>query len=110
MGTSRTSKPENQGIAIDDSGVLSQANDVDLIERRRAQIVQAAVTLFARQGFYRTTVQEIAREASVSAGLIYHYARTKEDVLLLTLLHVLETYRAVAPQSHTTNAREQKRG
>jgi AcrR family transcriptional regulator len=90
---------EARGISIDASGVLSQANDVDLIERRRAQIVEAAVSLFARQGFYRTTVQEIARKANVSAGLIYHYARTKEDVLLLTLLHVLDTYRAVVPKA-----------
>ena len=70
---------ETRGISICASGVLSQANDVDLIERRRAQIVEAAVSLFARQGFYRTTVQEIARKANVSAGLIYHYARTKEE-------------------------------
>jgi len=100
MSTSRMTRPDGQhGIAIDASGVLSQANDVDLIERRRAQIVQAAVSLFARNGFYRTTVQEIARKANVSAGLIYHYARTKEDVLLLALLHVLDTYRAVVPQA-----------
>lgn len=100
MITSRLSKPDgHQGIAIDATGVLSQANDVDLIERRRAQIVQAAVSLFARNGFYRTTVQEIARKANVSAGLIYHYARTKEDVLLLALLHVLDTYRAIVPQA-----------
>lgn len=98
MSRSRTSKAQTPaGISIDASGVLSQANDVDLIERRRAQIVRAAVSLFARQGFYRTTVQEIARKANVSAGLIYHYARTKEDVLLLALLHVLDTYRAVVP-------------
>jgi AcrR family transcriptional regulator len=92
----RTTKSD-EGIAIDSSRVLSQANDVDLIKRRRGQIVAAAVSLFARQGYYRTTVQEIARKADVSAGLIYHYARTKEDVLLLALLHVLDIYREEAP-------------
>jgi AcrR family transcriptional regulator len=86
-----------QGFAIDSSQVLSQANDVDLVKRRRKQIVDAAVELFAREGFYRTTVQQIAKRANISAGLIYHYARTKEDVLLLALLHVLDTYRAETP-------------
>jgi len=86
-----------QGFAIDSSQVLSQANDVDLVKRRRKQIVDAAVELFAREGFYRTTVQQIAKRANISAGLIYHYARTKEDVLLLALLHVLETYQAEMP-------------
>lgn len=96
MRQPRTIKSD-EGIAIDSSRVLSQANDVDLIKRRRGQIVAAAVSLFARQGYYRTTVQEIARKADVSAGLIYHYARTKEDVLLLALLHVLDIYREEVP-------------
>lgn len=88
---------ESQGIAIDASLVRSQASDVDLVKRRRKQIVDAAVELFARDGFYRTTVQQIAKRANISAGLIYHYARTKEDVLLLALLHVLDTYRSETP-------------
>ncbi|MDO8878944.1 MAG: TetR family transcriptional regulator [Pseudolabrys sp.] len=88
---------ESQGITVDASQVRSQASDVDLVKRRRKQIVDAAVELFAREGFYRTTVQQIAKRANISAGLIYHYARTKEDVLLLALLHVLDTYRSETP-------------
>lgn len=88
-----------QGITIDASQVESQASDVDLVKRRRSQIVDAAVSLFAREGFYRTTVQQVAQKANISAGLIYHYARTKEDVLLLALLHVLDTYSAEIPRA-----------
>lgn len=87
------------GMAVDDSRVLAQASDVDLVKRRRRQIVEAAVALFSREGFYRTTVQQVARKADISAGLIYHYARTKEDVLLLALLHVLEIYQAEVPKA-----------
>lgn len=97
MKQSNTMARGEHGVAIDSSQVLSQANDVDLVKRRRKQIVDAAVELFARDGFYRTTVQQIAKRANISAGLIYHYARTKEDVLLLALLHVLDTYRAETP-------------
>ena len=88
---------ELRGIAIDSSEVVSNASDVDLIRRRRQQIVSAAVALFSRRGFYRTTVQDIAVRAKVSTGLIYHYARTKEDLLLLALLHVLDSYREKVP-------------
>ncbi len=73
--------------------VKSQVTDVALVQRRREQIVTAAVELFATQGFYRTTIQQIARKAGVSTGLIYQYAETKEDVLLLALMHVMDRYR-----------------
>lgn len=77
--------------------VESQTGDAGLVQRRRAQIVQAAVKLFSKQGFYKTTVQQIATEAQISNGLIYHYARTKEDILLLALVSVLEEYKRELP-------------
>lgn len=79
--------------------VKSQTDDADLVQRRRGQIVQAAVKLFSAQGFYKTTVQQIAAEAQISNGLIYHYARTKEDILLLALMSVLEGYKQELPRA-----------
>jgi len=77
--------------------VKAQVGDEALVQRRRAQIVAAAVDLFARQGFYRTTIQEIAKKAGVSCGLIYQYVADKEDVLLLVLLSVIESYKQEIP-------------
>ncbi len=77
--------------------VESQVMDAELVELRRDQIVAAAVALFAKQGYYKTTILEIARKAKISVGLIYHYARTKEDVLFLTLLSVLASYKREIP-------------
>ena len=79
--------------AFDPMVVKSQVTDVALVQRRREQIVQAAVELFSTQGFYRTTIQQVARKAGVSTGLIYQYAETKEDVLLLSLVSVMERFR-----------------
>ncbi len=50
-------------------------------EERRAQIVQAAVKLFAAQGYARTTTSDIAREAGISEGTIYNYFASKQDLL-----------------------------
>ena len=87
-------KPSSQvRTPFDPMVVKSQVTDVALVQRRREQIVTAAVELFATQGFYRTTIQQIARKAGVSTGLIYQYAETKEDVLLLALMHVMDRYR-----------------
>lgn len=77
---------------FDQTVVKSQVTDTALIQRRREQIVEAAVTLFSTKGFYRTTIQEVAKKAGVSTGLIYQYAETKEDVLLLALMSVMSTF------------------
>jgi AcrR family transcriptional regulator len=77
--------------------VKSQVTDEALVQRRRGQIIAAAVELFSHQGFYRTTIMDIARKAGVSAGLIYQYVTDKEDVLLLTLLSVLDSYKQEIP-------------
>jgi TetR/AcrR family transcriptional regulator, fatty acid metabolism regulator protein len=50
------------------------------IDRRR-QILDAAVRVFARQGFHACRVSDIAREAGVAYGLVYHYFDSKEQVL-----------------------------
>lgn len=50
-------------------------------EERREQIMAAAVKLFARQGFARTTTKEIAQEAGLSEGTIYKYFASKQELL-----------------------------
>jgi TetR/AcrR family fatty acid metabolism transcriptional regulator len=49
-------------------------------EKRRA-ILDAAVRVFARQGFHTCRVSDIADEAGVAYGLVYHYFRSKDEVL-----------------------------
>ena len=78
---------------------VSQVGDEELVRQRRAQIVAAAVRLFSEQGYYRTKVQEVAKRAGVSAGLIYQYVRDKEDLLLLSILDVLDSYSAEIPRA-----------
>ena len=48
---------------------------------KRRQILDAAVRVFARQGFHSTRVADIADEADVAYGLVYHYFSSKENVL-----------------------------
>jgi TetR/AcrR family transcriptional regulator, fatty acid metabolism regulator protein len=48
---------------------------------RRRQILDAAVKVFARSGFHRARVGDIAEEAGVAYGLVYHYFRSKEELL-----------------------------
>lgn len=77
--------------------VTSSVTDAKLVEQRRGQILCAAVKLFSDKGYYTTTISQIAREARVSTGLIYQYFGDKDDILLLSLKLVLETYEKEIP-------------
>jgi TetR/AcrR family fatty acid metabolism transcriptional regulator len=46
------------------------------------QILEAAVKVFARQGFYQSTIAQIAKEAGVADGTIYLYFKNKDDILV----------------------------
>jgi TetR/AcrR family fatty acid metabolism transcriptional regulator len=50
-------------------------------EEKRRRILDAAVHAFARKGFHACRVSEIAEEAGVAYGLVYHYFGSKEEVL-----------------------------
>lgn len=79
--------------------VQSLVTDPKLVGERREQIVRAAVKLFSEQGYFVTTIQQIAREAGISVGLVYQYFREKDDVLFLSLKDVLETYEREIPRA-----------
>ena len=59
---------------------MAARNQQTATERRR-QILDAAVAVFARQGFNQCRVSDIADEAGVAYGLVYHYFRSKDEVL-----------------------------
>lgn len=50
-------------------------------ETTRAAIIDSAMSLFAQNGYAHTTTRQIARQAGVSAGLMYHYFEGKESLL-----------------------------
>jgi AcrR family transcriptional regulator len=51
-------------------------------ETRRQQILDAALTCFARDGFHATTTADIVRESGVSQGALYLYFATKDDIIV----------------------------
>ncbi|WP_433598993.1 TetR/AcrR family transcriptional regulator [Nocardia sp. CA-135953] len=51
------------------------------LERRRQQILDAAQVCFARKGFYETSMQDIFTESGLSAGAVYRYFKSKNDII-----------------------------
>ena len=66
-------------------------------------ILEAAIRVFARQGFYQSTVAQIAREAGVADGTIYLYFKNKDDILVQFFNYrtkqVFDRFRAAVNQS-----------
>jgi len=50
------------------------------VDKRRV-ILDAAIHVFARRGFHSCRVSDVADEAGVAYGLVYHYFRSKEEIL-----------------------------
>src|ERR1035438_3168203 len=60
----------------------AQGKRVENKENTRKAILQAALALFAEQGFYRTTTKAISRKAGIAEGTLFNYFETKEDLAL----------------------------
>lgn len=68
-------------------------------EEKRRLILAAAVRVFARKGYHTSRVGDIAEEAGVAHGLLYHYFSSKEEVLHTVFREnwseLLETFRRI---------------
>ena len=60
---------------------------------RRRQLLDAAVVVMGKTGFHQMSMQDLAAEAKVSVGLIYKYFGGKEDLLLATIVRILDVFR-----------------
>lgn len=81
-------------------------------ERTREKILQAAENTFAKQGFERATLREVARAAGIHQPGIYNYFKTKRDLyeavlkrMMHPMLAVLDEIAALPPtdQGHQEN-------
>jgi TetR/AcrR family fatty acid metabolism transcriptional regulator len=70
-----------------------------LIEQRKGQILAAAAKVFARKGYERATIADIAKEAKIAEGSIYNYFKNKADLLVSIPQQVMRpTIEAVSGQ------------
>lgn len=53
----------------------------EIRKAKKALILDTALELFANEGFFKTSISEIAKKAGISKGLIYNYFESKEDLI-----------------------------
>src|SRR5262245_48052330 len=61
-------------------GFMPRVSD-DHLERRRQQILDAARRCFIRKGFHLTSMQDVFAESGLSAGAVYRYFKSKNEII-----------------------------
>ncbi|MFI1465193.1 TetR/AcrR family transcriptional regulator [Nocardia carnea] len=64
-------------------------------DRRRTDIIEAAVRVFARKGFAASRIEDVAAEAGVAKGSVYLVVRSRDELLLAAFQHYREQSAAV---------------
>jgi len=72
--TRRILRPSKRTTAI--------VRDPELLRQKREEVAPAAFDLFLKEGFHRATTRDIARRAGISAGAVFTYFQTKEEILV----------------------------
>jgi len=63
--------------------IPTSVKNLELVNKRRGQIIHAAMKLFVQKGFHKTTIRDIAKKSGLSLGAIYEYIRSKEEIVVL---------------------------
>ena len=59
---------------------------------KKQLLLEAATKLFVERGFHATPTSAISKEAGVSAGILFHYFKTKEDLIVALYVDLKEEY------------------
>jgi TetR/AcrR family fatty acid metabolism transcriptional regulator len=68
-------------VQIKASAAQRTASEGSARRDKRMRILDAAMSVFARLGYHGARVSDIAREAGIAYGLVYHYFKNKEEIL-----------------------------
>lgn len=93
-GIQKDFQPGHEGKKSEKGG-RNMPRSVEAIEQikgeRRGEILEAALRIFTRKGYSATKMSDIAREAGVSYGLVYHYFGSKNRVYAELVGHAIDS-------------------
>ena len=72
--------------------------DNQLKEERKSQILDSALTLFCKQGFSKTSMNDIVKHSGISKGGIYYYFQTKEEIFYELAENILQNRKKISEQ------------
>ncbi|MBT4087891.1 MAG: TetR/AcrR family transcriptional regulator [Deltaproteobacteria bacterium] len=73
--------------------VKTKIKNPSLIDKRRKQIIEGALTVFKEKGFHSATVKEIAEKSGLTEGTLYNYIHSKQDIVYFVFDYVTNILR-----------------
>lgn len=67
-------------------------NEYSFMKDKSLRIMDAAIRVFARKGFYNATISDVAKVAEVAEGTIYLYFKNKDDLLISIFEHSMDLF------------------
>ena len=98
--TRKKSIPLNRSKVFPDNLIFASTKNIPLVENRHQQIVDGACKIFFEKGYHLTTIRDIAKACGMSMGQLYHYIRSKDDVLYLVHKHMHKVWNDYLRRSH----------
>ena len=86
--TNKKSTTKNRSQLFPKDLIFASTKNAPLVENRHQQIVDGACKIFFEKGYHPTTIRDIAKACGMSMGQLYHYIRSKDDVLYLIHKHM----------------------
>jgi len=93
--------PQKKSRVLQTGMVSKKGNKLNRVQRgkqiasyRKRQITRAAYEIIAEKGYYNFTMMDIAKRAGVSSGLIHHYFKDKENMLVTLLREMQQNVRS----------------
>lgn len=80
----------------------------EIREEKKALIANAALELFANEGYHSTSISKIAQKAGVSKGLLYNYFEGKEDLLAHIFNYIMNKTMDMLDPNHDNEISEQE--
>jgi AcrR family transcriptional regulator len=65
-------------------------------QKTKEKLLKAALSMYEKKGYHKTTVDDIAAEAGVSTGIAYRYFRNKKDMLLTVISYGADNIESIA--------------
>jgi len=76
---------------------------MDQVEDKRRAILEATLKLISENGFHGTAMSKVAKEAGVSAGIIYHYFDSKDELMDELYKHIKRQFGRMIVESFDQN-------
>jgi AcrR family transcriptional regulator len=75
------------------TGKEAQGKNREKMQKKKEEIIEATLRLYADRGYYLTNIREIAREVGISAPTFYHYFQDKRELFVEAIEYVIKNYR-----------------